>query len=318
MTTDTILVVLRRKRVEAEGICSFELVPRNGGDLPPFMAGAHVDVHLPGGLVRQYSLWGDPADRSVYRLGVLREADSRGGSAAMHEVLREGGELRISLPRNNFPLVEDASATLLVAGGIGITPLLAMARRLASLGRRFELHYSSRSRRRAAFLDWIEGSDLAARARLYHDDTGPRLDPEAVFSGRPDGTHVYVCGPAGFIGWILGAAQAAGIPERRLHREFFANPGRDASGGAFTVVLKRSGLTLLVPAGRSVADMLLAEGVDLPTSCEQGICGTCVTRVVEGIPDHRDEYLTDAEKARNDQFTPCCSRSLTDRLVLDL
>jgi vanillate O-demethylase ferredoxin subunit len=315
---DPLTVTVRRKRVEAEDICSCELVRSDGGSLPPFEAGAHIDVHLRGGLIRQYSLYGDPADNSAYRIAVLREPKSRGGSVAVHDAVRENDQLTISKPRNNFPLAEDAPLSLLMAGGIGITPLLAMARRMAGLGRPFELHYCCRTQSRAAFLDQIKQSNLSENVRIYFDDAAPALDVHGVFANRPAGTNVYVCGPAGFIGSILETAQAAGIPQQQLHREFFAGPGRDTAGQAFTIVLQRTGLTLEVPAGKTVVEVLLDHGVDIAISCEQGICGTCVTKVLDGIPDHRDEFLTTAEKSCNDQFTPCCSRALTEQLVLDL
>jgi vanillate O-demethylase ferredoxin subunit len=318
MSEHTLEVTVSRKHAETEDIRTFELVRPDGGELPPFDAGSHIDVHLPSGLIRQYSLYGDPADRRVYRLGVLRDRTSRGGSAAMHDRVHAGDALTIGAPRNQFKLAEDAPSTLLIAGGIGITPLLSMARRLIALGREFELHYCTRSLDRAAFLDLLGEEALSRRTRLYRDDTGPALDPARLFARQPEETHVYICGPAGFIDWVRSAAQAAGLAPSRIHQEFFSKDETAPAGQAFTVVLKRSGKRFSIPPEHTVVDVLAREGIEIPTSCEQGICGTCVTKVLEGIPDHRDTYFSDEEKAANDQFLPCCSRALSGQLVLDL
>jgi len=309
---------LVRKVTLATDICGFELADPAGGALPAFSAGAHIDVHLDPGLVRQYSLCNNPEDRHRYRLGVLRDANSRGGSLAMH-ALEEGAELEVGEPKNHFPLAPDAGHSLLVAGGIGITPLLCMAERLAHLGASFEVHYCTRSPDRAAFRDRLSLPDLAARSRLYYDSEGGRPDFTKLFAAPAPGTHLYVCGPGGFIDLVLDHARAAGWDETRLHREYFAAPitetGEDRP---FQVKLASSGQTVEVAAGQTVVQALAAAGVDILTSCEQGVCGTCLTRLLAGEPDHRDLYLTEEEKAANDQFLPCCSRSRSPVLVLDL
>lgn len=304
---------------EAEGIRSFTLSPL-AGTLPPFTAGAHVDVHLPNGLVRQYSLLGDPTAGGDYSIAVLHEPASRGGSRAMH-ALKPGERLRISAPRNLFPLDEAADRTLLVAGGIGITPILAMAWRLHALGRRFVLHYCVRTARRAAFRARLETAPFADHVALHVDD-GPsaqRFDAASVLAAHAAKDHLYVCGPGGFMEHVLSTARAAGWAEAQLHREYFtAAPPQALGDQPFEIAIASTGAVITVPAGRSALQTLLDHGIDVPMSCEQGICGTCLVPVLEGVPDHRDSYLTEEEQAANTLFTPCCSRAKTARLVLDL
>lgn len=315
----TIEVRVLRKHLEAEGIASFELGRPDGGALPPFSAGSHIDVQLPGGITRQYSLCKD-GDATRYRIAVLREPASRGGSASMHEAVNEGDSLTVSEPRNHFPLVH-AVRTLLFAGGIGVTPLLCMAQRLAAVGADFQLHYCTRSRERTAFFDEIAASPFAARVHHHFDDgkAAQKLDLPGLIA-QPDGqTHIYVCGPAGFIDHVVRSAQGFGWRAGQVHTEYFAAPAQDTAGDrAFQVKLASSGRLVEVPADRTVVQALQAAGVEVLTSCEQGVCGTCITRVLEGECEHRDMYFTDEEKAANDQFTPCCSRAKTSVLVLDL
>ncbi|GGY16445.1 vanillate O-demethylase oxidoreductase [Pseudoduganella dura] len=312
-----IKVRVARKWREADRVLGFELVDPDGAALPPFTAGAHVDVHLPGGLVRQYSLCNDWRDSSRYVIGVLLQEG--GGSRAMH-ALEEGGLVTIGAPRNHFQLDTGARRSLLVAGGIGITPLLSMAECLNILDREFALHYCVRSAAAAAFAGRLREAPFAGRAHLHADD-GPasqRLDLPALFAGAGADTHLYVCGPAGFIAMVAEAARAHGIAPERVHVEHFANGGVLADGAAFEVRLAGSGRTVAVPAGQSVVDCLAGHGVEIAVSCRQGVCGSCLTTVLAGEPDHRDCYLTDAERALGDRFLPCCSRSKTPLLVLDL
>jgi vanillate O-demethylase ferredoxin subunit len=319
--TATLKVRVARKAAEAIDICTFELLAADGGTLPSFSAGSHVDVHMPGGLTRQYSLCNDPAEGHRYLIGVLKDPATRGGSKAMHETLQEGDTLEISTPKNHFALAHEAKQHLLLAGGIGITPILCMAERLAVMGANFEMHYCTRSRERTAFLDRIARSSFAARV-THHFDDGPaagKLDIAALLATPQAGTHVYVCGPKGFMDAVLGSARGAGWPEPQLHYEFFsAAPTASASDGSFEVQLASSGRVVVVPKDQTVVQALAAAGVEVMTSCEQGVCGTCITRVLEGEPDHRDMYFTPEEQAANDQFTPCCSRAKSARLVLDL
>lgn len=305
---------------EADGISSFELVSVDGTPLPPFDAGAHIDVHLRDGLVRQYSLCNPPHERHRYQIAVLRDPSSRGGSTAMHDEIEAGHVITISAPKNHFPL-EPAGRSLLFAGGIGVTPLLAMAEALSAAGADFEMHYNVRSPERTAFRERIANAPYAARVHLHFDsgDAAQKLDVAKVLGApRPD-THIYVCGPGGYIDHVLGAASALGWPPAQVHREYFsAVPVDEAGDTAFDVKLATSGKVFTIPVGRTVVEVLAENGIDIPVSCEQGVCGTCLTRVLEGVPDHRDVYLTDEERAANDQFTPCCSRSKSAMLSLDL
>jgi vanillate O-demethylase ferredoxin subunit len=315
----TIDVIVAARTREADGIDSYELVRADGGALPPFEAGAHIDVHLGDQLVRQYSLCNPPTETHRYLIGVLRDASSRGGSQAMHERVHAGTRLTISAPKNHFPLVP-AARTLLLAGGIGITPLLAMAETLAARGAAFELRYCARSAALAAFRERILSSPFADRVQFHFDDApAGRLDTAALLAQPDAGARLYVCGPAGFIEHVLATARAQGWAQSQLHVEYFAGAAVDTSGdGAFDVELASSGKVVTVPAGRTVIHVLAEHGVDIPYSCEEGVCGTCLTRVLDGVPEHRDMYLTDEEHAANDQFTPCCSRARSARLVLDL
>jgi vanillate O-demethylase ferredoxin subunit len=314
-------VVVTRKAVEAIDICSVELAAADGGPLPAFSAGAHVDVLLPGGLTRQYSLCNDPAETHRYQLGVLRDAASRGGSRAMHDAVNVGDRLQISAPKNHFPLAHGATRSLLLAGGIGITPILCMAERLANTGAAFELHHCTRSRERTPFAERIRCSSFAGQAHWHVDDgdAAQKLDLSALLGTPRLGEHVYVCGPKGFMDAVLGTARASGWPEAQLHFEFFGAAPVGAGGDqAFEVQLASSGRVVVVPAGQSVVQALAAAGIEVLTSCEQGVCGTCLTRVLDGQPEHRDQYLTPEEQAACDQFLPCCSRARSPRLVLDL
>jgi vanillate O-demethylase ferredoxin subunit len=318
--TDSLTVRVARMTIEAQDIYSFELVDPSGAPLPPFEAGAHIGVRVPSTtLTRQYSLCSPPSERQHYTIAVLNDPNSRGGSRGMHERVYEGDSLEISAPRNHFPLHPEAAHHLLLAGGIGITPLLCMAHTLHGEGRDFTLHYCCRSRDRAAFLAQIEQAPFAGRVHPHFDDgeAAQQLDIPALLSSAHAGVHLYVCGPQGFMDAVLGAARQLGWAEERLHYEFFS-ADVDVTGQSLEVKLARSGKTVTVPSDQSVADALIAAGVEVPVSCSQGICGTCLTRVLEGVPDHRDAYLTAAERAQNDQFTPCCSRAKSPTLVLDL
>lgn len=309
---------------ETDDIATYELVSADGRPLPAFEAGAHLDVHVSENLVRQYSLCNAPGEQQRYLITVLRDANSRGGSAAMHAQIKEGDLLRVSLPKNHFPLVPAAPA-LLFAGGIGITPLLAMAETLSATGTDFSLHYCTRSRAHTAFIDRIARAPYASRVQFHHDDGAgeQKLDVASVLGAAAGDTHLYVCGPAGFIDHVIGAATQCGWTAERIHREYFgAAPAGNAvagdAGGAFTVRIASTGQVIPIAAEKSVYQALAEAGIEIPVSCEQGVCGTCLTRVLEGVPDHHDLYLTDEEHAANDQFTPCCSRAKSALLVLDL
>lgn len=316
-----LLVRVACKHIEAPDICSLDLVAESGHTLPGFSAGAHIDVVLPNGLVRQYSLCNAPSETERYQIAVLREGTGRGGSLAVHDVLTEGSTLRISAPKNHFPLDADAPHHLLLGGGIGITPLLAMAEHLFRQGKSFELHHCTRSRERTPFVNRLSASRFAPRVHHHFDDglATQKLDIAATLQHVPTGTHLYVCGPQGFMDAVLSAGRTQDWPEVRLHREYFAAAPVDHSNDSgFELELASSGRVITVRADQSALTAMRDAGLDIPMSCEQGVCGTCLTRVKAGKPDHRDQYLTDEERASNDQFLPCCSRAQSARLVLDL
>lgn len=318
--SEQLLNVVVRKRVEqGEGVVVLDLVDPLGKSLPVFEAGAHVDIHLKPGLVRQYSLCGNPADATAYRLGILKDPASRGGSLAVHELLFEGNQIAISVPRNHFPLAGDASRSILIGGGIGITPMIAMAHTLQASCSDFALHYCSRSRSRTAFLDELACASFSKRVFTHFDDEAAeqKLDLAAVLGSPDDDVHVYVCGPAGFMAWVISEAVKAGYAEANIHREYF-QVEVDTSGNSFEVVAARTGKTVRVAEGQSIVDALAAVGINIDVSCEQGVCGTCLCNVLDGEPDHRDVYLTEEEKAANDQILVCCSRAKTAKLVLDI
>lgn len=319
MSSANFSVLVQHRQVQGGNIAVLDLVRPDGQPLPAFDAGAHIDVHLAPDLVRQYSLCSDPADASRYRLGVLRDPASRGGSAAVFERVQVGDTLTISAPRNHFPLAADAAHSVLVGGGIGITPMLAMAYALHAAGQSFELHYCARSQDAAAFVEELTHAPFAAAVHLHFDDAPPaqRLDVPQLVANAPAHTHVYVCGPTGFMDWVLGQAQQAGVAASHLHREYFGATA-DTSGAGFEVVAAASGKTVQIAEGESIVEGLQRIGIKVEVSCLEGVCGTCVCTVLEGECDHRDVYLTDEEKADNDQIMTCCSRAKSARLVLDI
>ncbi|MFA5662501.1 2Fe-2S iron-sulfur cluster-binding protein [Castellaniella sp.] len=315
-------------RIElARDIIGFTLVDPAGGLLPAYEPGAHIDVHLPGGYIRQYSLSGDARQTRQYDIAVLREPESRGGSVAAFDRVRVGDILPISAPRNRFALMH-ATRSLLFAGGIGITPLFSMARALHAQKAGFELHYSCREPARMAYRDALQGMLSPGQLFLYFDQAEPpdvagRPDIPAILRSAERDVQIYICGPAGYIEWVQGQARAAGVVESRIRCERFALDAADRpvltdEDVAFEVELASTGEIFQIPADESITSALDRQGVYIPVSCEEGICGTCLTGVCSGTPDHRDTYLTDEEHEANDQFTPCVSRALTPRLVLDL
>jgi vanillate O-demethylase ferredoxin subunit len=317
---DLMLVEVTRVREEAEGVRSFELRDRDGGDLPPFEAGAHVEVevHLADGRpgLRHYSLLGDPTDRSCYWIGVLREPDSRGGSRFMHERVALGSSLRISRPINDFPLESSASHSILIAGGIGITPILSMSHALTQRGQSFELHYAARTPERMAFRDRIEAI-AGAGAYFYHThiERPDLFDLRALLSTPRMGTHVYACGPLGLIRAVTEFADEGNWPKSQIHFESFGG-GASSSNGTISLYLERSEISLQVGPGETLLDAILEAGVWAPYECRRGTCASCMTRVVAGEPDHRDACLSSELQAT--YMCPCVSRAHSDHLTLDL
>lgn len=302
----------------AETIRSFELRALDGTALPAAEPGAHIDLALPGGLSRSYSLVNAGSSTDRYVIAVNRDPKSRGGSAYMCETLRVGDLFKVSAPRNNFPLDEKAPASVLIAGGIGITPIMSMIERLEVLGRAWQLFYAIRDRAHAAFLDELSRYEAAKAGRVHiHDDSkaGRLADVAAIVAAQPTAAELYCCGPAAMIDTFLRAAE--GRNPERVHVERFA--GTDARpSGAFKIVLARSKRELTVPEGKTIIDILMAEGIRVAHSCRSGVCGTCETRVLEGIPDHKDNVLSARERASNKVVMICCSGAKSDKLVLDL
>jgi ferredoxin-NADP reductase len=301
-------------RLEAEGIVSCELRAMDGSAMPDCPPGAHIDVHLPNGLTRQYSVYA--AGQHVYSIAVKRDPASRGGSAYVADTLRIGQTLRISAPRNNFPLSPEANHSVLIAGGIGITPLLAMARALRRQDRSYVLHYLVRSPHDAAFTEELE--DWSDQAQIHICDTveAGRDCMAAALSDNPPGTHFYCCGPGAMLDEFV--ARTARFNPQQVHLERFAPAATPMEGDAFTVELARSGQSVSVAPGISILDTLLKAGIDVSYSCQQGICGECEVKVLEGLPDHRDEVLTADEHAASKVMMVCCSRAKSAKLVLDL
>lgn len=319
---DTFTVKVAARTQATREITCFDLVSADAQPLPAFTAGAHLDVHLPNGLIRAYSLWNDSAEHDHYRIAVLREPQSRGGSALLCDRVRTGDTLTVSPPRNKFRL-QGARRTLLLGGGIGVTPLLSMADQLARMRADFTLHYYNKTRARAAFLPEIAAAPWAAHAELYFsDEVGhARSRITDLLAAIDPLTHLYACGPAGFVEHVIACAVQAGLAERQIHVEPFTLPESmkpDFTGPAFQVKLRSTGRVYTIPADEPPTAALARQGVRIPVSCEEGNCGTCQTGVLEGTPDHRDVYLTPEQRASGHTFMPCCSRAKTPWLLLDL
>lgn len=315
---NTITVVVKRKWKSAEGVIGFELADRDGRHLPTFQPGAHIDVHLPNGLVRQYSLTNGPGELNSYVIGVKQESASKGGSKVLVETVREGDVLAISEPRNNFPLRRDATRTVLIAGGIGITPLLSMARFLDKSSLNYELHYFTRQSESLAFsseLDVLHGR-IDRHVGLGREAITAKV--AEVLGPYQFANHVYICGPGAMLEMVQQTASALGWPDEAIHFEYFQNDKVIDASSAFDVELARSAMTLHVPAGRTILETMREAGLTVPSSCEQGACGTCLTGVLEGEVDHQDVYLNKTEKASNTCMMTCVSRAKGPRLVLDI
>lgn len=315
---ETLRVRVDRIEQLAAGIKRFTLQPCDGAALPAFDSGSHIVVHMDNGRYRNaYSLTSALDDGSRYQISVRLEEASRGGSRFLHETVREHDELEIGRPGNLFGLHQGAGKHLLIAGGIGITPFMTHIQTLQRQGAAFELHYCFRNRTSAAFLDSLPTALTPGQWHLYESDTGKLLDIAALIAAQPADTHVYVCGPSVLNDAVVNAARAAGWDASRIHFEQFRNEV-DATGGAFEVTLRKSGLTLQVGADDTLLRVIEKAGVKVECMCREGICGTCETAIVEGEADHRDNYLSDEEKAAQKTIMLCVSRAKAQRLVLDL
>jgi vanillate O-demethylase ferredoxin subunit len=321
MTSPTIPVVVVAAEQVAQDVRHLRLARRDGLPLPSFTPGAHIDLHLGPNLIRQYSLCGQVNDTANYSVAVKREPESRGGSKAVHDELHQGSVLEISAPRNNFSSAKDARHSILVAGGIGITPMLCMAYELHAQGKSFELLYFCRTPAHAAFLETLKNGPFAERCRFYFglDRDAVALTLNDALAHPINGAHVYLCGPRPFMGLVQELARPS-WPEDSIHLEYFSSDTLALSkpSDGFEIELARSGLTLRVSQDETIADTVRKAGVDVETSCEQGVCGTCITQVIDGLIDHRDSFLSSTERACGDCMAICVSRARSARLVLDL
>ncbi|MDB5888827.1 MAG: flavodoxin reductase [Rhodocyclales bacterium] len=320
-----IAVRVRNLTIEAEGVRSIDLAPAEGSTLPPWTPGAHIELLLPGGLSRHYSLFNGPEEIDCYRIAVKLEPTSRGGSSTLHDIAI-GDTLQIRAPRNLFPLDAKAKRHVLIAGGIGITPILSMFRALVAAGSDVTLHYFARSRGYAAFAAWLEKHPAADRIHCHFglDEVATRAHMHAVLAGQTVAATdaLYVCGPTPLMELAATEALNAGWPSTAIYRESFGAPAvteaQHETEKSFEVVFQRSGKNCMVAPGQTIVAAAAHIGITFCTSCEQGFCGTCLTKVIEGDIDHRDGYLTKAEQAKGDQMMPCISRCRSKRLVLDV
>lgn len=304
-------VVLARKTTQSQRVVELELRPLNGTPLPDWEPGAHLDLHLPEGLIRQYSLCDAVPGGEAWRVCVSLDPQSRGGSRAVHEMLQPGEIIEVSEPRNNFPF-RPGTSQVFVAGGIGLTPLRAMITQAEAAGGDWELHYGVASRTELIHPEWLDS--LGQRVHLYFADTDGFPDLTQILADRPQGVQVYACGPSGMLDAVQEAAAQHGIEE--LYTELFSADPVDTSGSSFEVRLERSDLTFTVDEGQTIMAVAEENGFEFPRSCEDGICGSCITDVLEGVPESRDHVLTDEEIAEGKLILPCVSRA-KGRLVLD-
>jgi len=320
MTAPLFRVRVRNIRYEALDVLSFGLAPLEGL-LPAWTPGSHIDVHLPNGMVRSYSLSNRVPDQAEYRITVQRDPATRGGSKAMHDDLRAGQVLEISTPRNNFPLCERAAHTVFIAGGIGATPFLPMAQRLNELGRPWTLYYCVRTPAQAAHLEEFQALATAGVGALATNfdglPGGQMLDLGVLMREQGADAHVYCCGPEGMLNAFRRVAGAI-FPAEQVHFEYFSAHVDAAAAGGYVVTLAKSGKEVRVNEGETLLKALQAAGIEVTYSCEEGVCGACETRVLSGTPDHRDMILSDRERAEGKTMMICCSGSKSDRLVLDL
>lgn len=313
-TVDSVLTV-------GEGIRAYDFVPADNDAWPAFSAGSHIDVEMTPQLVRQYSLCNDPSDEQRYRIAVKYEEQGNGGSRFMHQEVRPGSQLKIGKPRNNFPLGDDFEHYVLIAGGIGVTPLLAMAYALHEAGKSFELHICARNKQSLAFREELGELPFEQSITSYWDDSEHqhRFSASIVLAAKHHNSGLYVCGPSGFMSHVLNTAKAHAWPEASLFSETFVPPKVDTSNNkAFEVKIASSGEILQIAASEKLIDVLHENGYVVMCSCTQGICGSCITPVLEGVPDHRDAIMTDEDRASNRLMTVCVSRAKSERLLLDL
>jgi tetrachlorobenzoquinone reductase len=305
---------------ETLDINSYTLESVSGNELPPFEAGAHIDLNLPNGLVRSYSLINSQEERHRYVVAINKAPASRGGSTFIHENLHVGEVLSIGQPRNNFPLIEDAHHSVFVAGGVGITPLYSMIRRLTVIGRPWQLYYCVRNKIQAAFLNELLSLSPSATESVHTNFSrelgDQRLDLDALIATIPNDTHLYCCGPVSMLETFERATTSR--PVSYVHVEYFAAKEVVANEGGFTIELARTGRSFFIPSGKTILQVLLEAGMDVPHACMEGVCSACETRVLEGVPDHLDMVLNREERDSNRTMMICCSGCKSQKLVLDI
>lgn len=320
MTDALHTVVVARKAIEAYNMASFELIPADDQPLPGFTPGSHIDVTLPNGLIRQYSLWNSSSERNRYCIGVWKDANSRGGSKALHLDIQEGDKLQVSRPRNRLKVPKTTTRALLLARGIGVTPMLSIADALKAKNIPFELHYVFALMSPDSFRSTIEASSFAENTTFYKESSEDNqlLKPATVLADRPEDTQLFICGVDWWQDPIIALAKQKGFAEERIHVErFTAKAAAALLDKVFEVKIASTGATFKIPGDKTVTAFLEESGVKIQTSCEQGMCGTCKTKVLEGEIDHRDKRLSSEQRAQG-YFLPCVSRAKGDTLVLDL
>ncbi|WP_316206408.1 MULTISPECIES: PDR/VanB family oxidoreductase [unclassified Bradyrhizobium] len=320
MTDALHTVVVARKAIEAYNMASFELVPADDQPLPGFTPGSHIDVTLPNGLIRQYSLWNSSSERNRYCIGVWKDANSRGGSKALHLDIQEGDKLQVSRPRNRLKVPKTTTRALLLARGIGVTPMLSIADALKAKNIPFELHYVFALMSPDSFRSTIEASSFAENTTFYKESSEDNqlLKPATVLADRPEDTQLFICGVDWWQDPIIALAKQKGFAEERIHVErFTAKAAAALLDKVFEIKIASTGATFKIPGDKTVTAFLEESGVKIQTSCEQGMCGTCKTKVLEGEIDHRDKRLSSEQRAQG-YFLPCVSRAKGDTLVLDL
>lgn len=322
MSSPTLNALVHTMRYEADGIISVEFRPASTEvDFPAFEAGAHIDLHLPNGLVRSYSLCNPPSDRQRYVVAVLNDRQSRGGSRYVHQQLRVGATLPISAPRNNFKLDEGAARTVLVARGIGVTPIWCMLQRLAAIGRPVEMFYCARTRKEAAFRETIAAFAAQQSVPLtwhFDDEQGAPPNLAGLLAGKGADSHYYCCGSAPMLDSFEKSCEQLGYPHVHIERFAAVHVEAPAATGSFVVECAKSGKSVEVPPGKSILDSLIDAGLNLDHSCKEGVCGACETKVISGEVDHRDGILTKAEQAANKTMMICVSGCKRGPLVLDI
>lgn len=317
---NTLAVIVTSKRMLADKVVELELRDPDGKELPTFTAGSHIDLHISSKLMRQYSLANNPAEKDRYLCAVLLEKNGTGGSKAVFEKVEEGEQLYLSQPRNHFALVEEADFSLLVAGGIGVTPLLSMAYRLTELGKSFKFYYRANNRSSAAYADVLMEEFGDSVVCLFSEEGGrDKFDLAEIIASAPEGTHVYTCGGNDFMKLVTEAAKDK-FNEEQIHLEHFHPPEIESGGQdiAFELYCEKSDVTLQVPADKTIISVLEENGIDIPISCTEGVCGSCITKFSEGQVDHRDFVLSKSERENKQLFTPCCSRATSKRLAMDI